>query len=128
MNIPDNENLDFLQRATVSHILKSEPNKHLVAGKTKAVKIWSRIKPKETEGIIIGKRTLCSGIEDYFSAYLVVFNMRENPVYVLPADLSTERKPKYNNDSYSFDVVTRPNMEIGYEIIEAFDKIGEGEN
>jgi hypothetical protein len=53
------------------------------------------------EGVIVGVRTLANGDVEYggwdatttfhptehFKAYLVAFDMRKNPVYVLPEDL-----------------------------------------
>jgi hypothetical protein len=88
------ENLPYLQRVAVSHILESKPSDHIAAGRKKRLKIWSRVEAKETDGIIIGSRTLCNLLDDYFSAYLVSFNMRENPVYVLPEDLTINPVPR----------------------------------
>lgn len=67
-------------------------------------KIWDRVPMQEgsqVEGIIIGTRTLVNGIRDYIGyeegyqfipkervkVFLVAFDMRQNPVYVLPEDL-----------------------------------------
>ena len=68
-------------------------------------KIWIR-RIMKFEGVIIGKRLLSDGFNDYtnesvifepeksFVAFLVSINMKENPVYVLPEDLEelTEKK------------------------------------
>ncbi len=59
---------------------------------------WRKIET-EFEGVIIGQRTLSNGFVDYdpeqiiftpkeyFKAYLVSFDMNQNPVYVLPEDI-----------------------------------------
>ena len=59
-------------------------------------KKWVRIESEFT-GTITGKRTLSNGTvqyddnhytpDEYFRAYIVVFDMYKKPVYVLPEDL-----------------------------------------
>ena len=72
------------------------PQKHTIWRK-----VWER-KPEKIPrpGVIIGRRTLSDGENDYtgergeiykpkhyFNAYLVVFDMSTNPVYVLDFDI-----------------------------------------
>ena len=76
---------------------------------TPGLHYWKTVPlPEAREGLIIGKRTLSDGVVEYmpmsweypddgqeryynpkrhFTAYLVVFNIRENPVYVAEEDI-----------------------------------------
>lgn len=57
-----------------------------------------------TEGVIVGVRTLADGVNEridygvaffprkHFKAYLVAFDMRQNPVYVLPEHIKREEQ------------------------------------
>jgi hypothetical protein len=61
-------------------------------------KEWKRFE-SEFEGYVIGERTLSNGTaeytdegvfynpDEYFKAYIVVFNIYQNPVHVLPKDI-----------------------------------------
>ena len=59
---------------------------------------WVKVM-NDSEGVVIGQRTLSNGIveydpeytafipKEYIKAYLVSYSMNENPVYVLPEDI-----------------------------------------
>ena len=78
------------------HSIKMDVNNSAFATSTRK---WARIE-SNFDGVVIGKRNLCNGEVDfdpeqtafipkeYFTAYLVSLNMNENPVYVLPEDIT----------------------------------------
>ena len=92
--------MNYLQKVKCKATLKRLYTKTISKGKFNEIhqKSWNRIEG-EFSGDIIGKRTLCDGEVDYdeqitfipkeyFTAYLVSVNMNENPVYVLPEDIT----------------------------------------
>lgn len=66
---------------------------------------WTSNPKERTDGIIVGIRTLANGAVDhddygnyfvgnaYFRAYLVSYNLRRAPVYVLEGDLVLKEDP-----------------------------------
>lgn len=104
----------FLQKVTFAFILKEAKETSTIAGREKTFHKWRKAKAATTEGVVIGKRTLRNGLLDYFPeeppiygakesfpAYLVAFNMKENPVYVLPEDLRDPEAPVVTGGSNS---------------------------
>ena len=93
------------QRVTISATLTKDHDHE------KRRTMWRRDE-KNTAGIIVGKRTLSEGVthsgykedgpdsydweppvyiaDKVFTVWLVAFNMRNNPVYVLPEDIKNE--------------------------------------
>jgi hypothetical protein len=73
------------------------------------LKVWKRnpyLKRDDTrEGVIVGSRTLANGYatwayadepivfypEEHFTAYLVAYDLRRRPVYLLPSDVEVVR-------------------------------------
>lgn len=90
--------LKFLETVKVTHSLKRKEHEwYGEAGKHHRSKYWDIERcEQERIGAVIGKRRLSNGeVDDYdnapvyipqlhFTVFLVIFNMRDNPVYVLP--------------------------------------------
>ena len=91
--------MNYLQKVECKAKLERKHGESLHPNVWKAdERFWKR-KEQNFDGVIIGKRTLQNGIvvydeeirfesDDYFTAYLVSVNMNENPVYVLPEDIT----------------------------------------
>lgn len=74
---------------------------HLAGGKREWRRVQFGSKDNAREGVIVGERVLANGEviwggwdelttfhpKEYIKAYLVAFDMRRKPVYVLPEDL-----------------------------------------
>lgn len=91
--------MQFGEKIQITHILKrkKEWKKHPKWEFPNVIehKSWESLSYSQGEGIVIGKRTLSNGYNEYhpetgnifhpqehFQAYLVAVDMRKNPVYV----------------------------------------------
>lgn len=95
-----------LKRVTSTRFDADEPSAYR---RSKTIKAWKRVDfLVEGRGVVVGKRTLANGEryyigpdegstfvpEEYVHAYLVSFDMRRKPVYVLAEDLTLIHTPK----------------------------------